>query len=113
VYNVSQSLVEGTFVKVTVLLERLDERKYRASTSQPISLEVEAGSREDAVERLREVAQKRLANVELVELSLPEVREPNPWVSFAGVWKDHPDFDAFRENIAEYRRKVDEAAPLP
>jgi hypothetical protein len=105
--------MEDALVKVTVLLERLDERKYRASTSQPILLEAEASSREEAVERLRELAKKRLESGELVEISLPEVREPNPWVEFAGVWKDHPDFDAFRENIAEYRRKVDEAAPLP
>ena len=99
--------VEGALVKVTVLLEKLDAQKYRASTSQPIWLEAEAGSREEAVERLRDLAKKRLTNGELVDIYLPEVREPNPWVSFAGVWKDHPDFDAFLENIAEYRRLVE------
>ena len=29
-----------------------------------------------------------------------------PWLTYAGIWKDHPDFDAVMENIAEYGRTV-------
>jgi hypothetical protein len=28
----------------------------------------------------------------------------NPWIKFAGVWKDHPEFEAFVADIAAYRR---------
>jgi hypothetical protein len=50
------------------------------------------------------LARKRLANGEWLQVPLPGPPETNPWVAYAGVWKDHPDFDAFLENVAEYRR---------
>lgn len=52
-------------MEVTVLVERLDEHKYRASTGYPVPMETEEGSREDAVERLREQAVQRLKASEL------------------------------------------------
>lgn len=35
-------------MRVTVLVERLDERRYRASTSHPITIETEGCSRDEA-----------------------------------------------------------------
>ncbi|NEQ40472.1 MAG: DUF4209 domain-containing protein [Okeania sp. SIO3I5] len=32
----------------------------------------------------------------------------NPWVKYAGMFKDDPLFDKFVENMAAYRREVDE-----
>jgi hypothetical protein len=92
-------------MKATVLVEKIG-KKFRASTSQPIPLETEGKSREEAIERLSELAQKRIAGGQLLEITLPRLPETNPWRAYAGIWKDHPDFDAFLENIAEYRRKV-------
>ena len=92
-------------MKATVLVEKIGKR-YRASTSQPIPLETEGKSREEAIERLSDLAQKRIAGGQLLQITLPGPPESNPWLAFAGIWKDHPDFDAFLENIAEYRRTV-------
>lgn len=94
-------------MEVTVLVERLNEHKYRASTGYPVPMESEGESREDAVERLREQAVQRLKASELVQVSIQEIPD-NPWIKYAGIWKDHPEFDAFLENIAEYRRTADE-----
>jgi hypothetical protein len=98
---------------MTVLVERLGEHRYRASTGQPVAMESEGSSREEAVERLREQAAQRLKEGELVEVSIAAVADANPWVKYAGIWKDHPDFDAFLENIAEYRRTANEADSTP
>ena len=38
-------------MRMTVLIERLDEGRYRASTSHPITMESEGCSRDEAVER--------------------------------------------------------------
>jgi hypothetical protein len=43
----------------------------------------------------------RLSAGEWQQISLPGPPETNPWIDFAGVWKDHPDFDEFVDNIAE------------
>jgi predicted RNase H-like HicB family nuclease len=94
-------------VEVTVFVEQLDEQTYRAETAQPISLVTEGRTRDEAIERLRALAQQRLTAGEMVRLEIPEVAAPHPWVPFAGIWKDHPDIDAVLEHIAEERRQRD------
>jgi hypothetical protein len=93
-------------MRMTVLIERLDDRRYRASTSHPIAMESEGCSRDEAVERLRDQAAQRLNGGELVQVQIPGAPDANPWLSYAGIWKDHADFDAVMENISEYRRTV-------
>jgi hypothetical protein len=94
-------------MKATVLVEKLGKKKYRATTSQPIPLETEGTSQDQALERLCKLAKKRLAGGKLFQISLPATAGANPWQAFAGIWKDHPDYDAFLENIADYRRSID------
>ena len=96
-------------MQVTVFVERLDEQTYRAETIQPITLVTEGRTRDEAIERLRVLAQQRLTEGEMVCLEIPEVAAPHPWVPLAGIWKDHPDLDAVLEHIAEARRHLDAA----
>jgi hypothetical protein len=91
-------------MRATVLVEKVSKKKYRASTSQPVPLESEGATQDEALDRLYALAKKRLANGQLIQMNLPGPASTNPWTTFAGVWKDHPDFDEFLENIAEYRR---------
>jgi hypothetical protein len=97
-------------MKAIVFVEKIGKKKYRASTSQPVHLESEGASQDQAVERLCELAKKRLAAGTFMQMSLPDVPS-NPWRTFAGIWKDHPEFDAFLQNIARHRRAADEADP--
>jgi hypothetical protein len=96
-------------MQVTVFVEQLDEQTYRAETAQPITLVTEGRTRDEAVERLRVLARQRLTAGEMVHLEIPELAVPHPWVSFAGIWRDHPDLDALLEHIAEERRRLDAA----
>lgn len=92
-------------MNATVLVERVGKARYRASTSQPIPLQTEGKSQEEAVKRLQKLARKRLAAGALIQISIPGP-ESNPWQEYAGIWKNHPDFDAFLNNIAEYRQSA-------
>ena len=38
---------------------------------------------------------------------------PHPWLPFAGMFKDDPDFQEVVEIIAENRRKMDEDPSIP
>jgi hypothetical protein len=96
-------------MQVTVFVERLDEQTYRAETTQPVALVTEGRTRDEAIERLRVLAQQRLTAGEMVRLDIPDVAVPHPWVPFAGIWKDHPDLDAVLEHIAAERRQQDAA----
>jgi predicted RNase H-like HicB family nuclease len=96
-------------MQMTIFVEQLDEQTYRAETAQPIALVTEGRTRDEAIERLRVLAQQRLTAGEMIRLDIPEVPVPHPWVSFAGIWKDHPDLDAILEHIAAARRQRDAA----
>jgi hypothetical protein len=96
-------------MQVTVFVEQLDEQTYRAETAQPIALVTEGRTRDEAIERLRALAKRRLTMGEMVRLDIPEIAVPHSWVPFAGLWKDHPDLDAVLDHIAAERRRRDVA----
>jgi len=95
-------------VNLTVFVEQIDPQKFRAETSQPVTLSTEGSSREEAIQRMRDLAQRRLAAGEMVQIDVPGLAESSPWSRFAGIWENHPDIDEYRNNIAEYRQQVDE-----
>jgi DNA-binding transcriptional MerR regulator len=43
---------------------------------------------------------------------LETARCPDPWVKFAGMFKDDPLFDEFVEDMAAYRRELDAEVAL-
>ncbi len=92
---------------MTVLVEKTDRGQFRAVTSQPIALSVEADSAANAVSRLKEAMENRLSECEVVEVSIPSSRRDHPWLKYAGIWKGHLEYDAFREAVTEYRAGVD------
>lgn len=65
------------------------------------------------------IAQLRAALAELqqhshivqVDLPLPEGSTAHPWLRFAGMWADDPDWHAFEEAVADARREAEEQAP--
>jgi hypothetical protein len=91
-------------MNATVLIEKIGKSKFRASTAQPIALASEGKSRDEAIRRLRQLASKRIADGELIQVDLVTSADANPWVKFAGIWKDHPEFEAFLADIASYRK---------
>ena len=91
---------------MTVLIEPQNGR-FKASTSQPVAMETEGASREEALQRLQALATTRLAAGELVQVPLPNGDSGHPWMKFAGVWMDHPEFDQFQQNVAENRRSLE------
>jgi hypothetical protein len=91
-------------MKTTVFVEKVGKKKYRATTSQPVLLETEGATQDEALERLYELAKKRMASGKLIQMNFPDTPGTNPWQAFAGIWKDHPEFEEFLENIAEYRQ---------
>ena len=99
----------GGAMEVTVFVERLGDETYRAETAQPIILATEGRTRDEAIERLQVLARQRLTAGEVVRLEIPEVPTPHPWIAFAGIWKDHPDFDAVLRHIATESRRLDTA----
>ncbi|MBI2949336.1 MAG: hypothetical protein HYY23_16975 [Verrucomicrobia bacterium] len=94
---------------LTVLVEKTASGQFRAVTWQPIALSVEADSPANAVNQLKQAMEHRLSECEVVELNIQSSRRDHAWLKYAGVWKEHPEFDAFQEAVTEYRAGVDSA----
>lgn len=90
---------------VTAVVEKLNEKRYRATISLPFPLESEGSTADEAISRLRQRALEKLRVSQLVEFQLPDDPNDNPWMRMAGIWKDHPDFDEYLANVEEYRRE--------
>lgn len=92
-------------MKVEVVLEALENERYRASIRYPFDLSTEAATREETLAALKELLDNKLAQVELLELEVGTPADP-AWKTIVGTWKDHPDMDEVLENMREYRRQV-------
>lgn len=53
---------------------------------------------------------------ELADLGTRKPEEQNGskvWTTFAGIWRDNPDFDALLKEMADLRRETDQAETKP
>ena len=94
-------------MQIAVLVERLKGNGYRARGAEPFALTGKGATREEALRKLRAKILARLKEgVELVGLELDS--EANPWVEFAGMFKDDPMIDEWKQAMADYRQEVEE-----
>ena len=42
-----------------------------------------------------------------------QISAPSPWKTYAGIWRENPDFDALVEEIKDLRREIDQADTEP
>jgi hypothetical protein len=64
-------------------------------------------TRQEALVKIRAKIQARLKNAkELVGLEIGPTA--NPWVEFAGMFKDDPGIHEWKKAMAEYRKRVDQ-----
>ncbi len=97
---------------IPVLIEPVEGNGFRARGGEPLALSAEGATEEEALRRLREQIDDRLASgTRLVSLQVPA--RGNPWTEFAGMFKDDPHFDEWQEAIAENRRKADADPDVP
>lgn len=99
-------------MQISVLVEPVAGNGYRARGAEPFGFCAEGATREEAIAKVQQLCQARLnggAEVVTVEVGSPS----HPWLPFAGMFKDDPDFHEVQEIIAENRRKMDEDPTIP
>jgi predicted RNase H-like HicB family nuclease len=99
-------------MQVSVLVEKVADNGFRAHGAEPFGFSAEGATREEAVARVQELCQAHLnSGAEVVTVEVGP--SPHPWLPFAGMFKDDPDFQEVQEIIAENRRKMDEDPTIP
>jgi hypothetical protein len=97
-------------MEIPVLIEPVPGNGFRAKSGGPLALTAEGATRDEALNRLREQLLRLPRGAEMRAVEIPAA---NPWVEFAGMFKDDPYFDEWQAAIAENRRKADEELDLP
>lgn len=97
---------------IQVLVEPIAKNGFRATSGAPLAVSVEAPTREKALAKLKKQLQARLKKgAELVPVELTP--QAHPWVEFAGMFKDDPWIDDWKQSVDEYRRAKDAEPDLP
>ncbi len=94
-------------MQISVLVDRIEGKGYRARGTGPFAVSAEGTTREEALAKLRGEIQALLKNgTEVVALDIGPC--PHPWVELAGMHKDVQWIEDWKRSVAEYRQKVDE-----
>jgi hypothetical protein len=98
---------------IQVLIERLANNGFRATSGEPLAVSVEAPTREQALAGLKKRLQARLKNgAELVPLEVGPAA--HPWMEFAGMYDpDDPVVQDWEKAMAEHRRKINDHPERP
>ena len=91
-------------MEIPIIAEPIRDNGFRASSGGLWGLEIEAPTREEAVQKLRELIDRRLAaGAEVFGLEIHS--RAHPLARFAGMLKDDPLVEPWKEAMAEYRRE--------
>jgi hypothetical protein len=100
----------ATAMQIPVLVEPTSENRFRATAGDPLKMEAEATTREEAVRKLCDLLQRRVdAGAEVVGVEVHST--DHPLAAFAGTLKDEPLLEAWREARAEYRNARESDTP--
>src|SRR5947209_7206339 len=94
-------------MQIPVLIEPLARNGYRAKSAGPFKVGARGATRKEALAKLRLKIEGRLKKgMEIVGVEVGPA--PDPWMAFAGMFKDDPWIADWKRSVEEYRRKVDE-----
>jgi hypothetical protein len=90
---------------VDVLVTRTADHRYVARALALPYVSASGASEAEAIEALRHAHADVQARSHIVQVELPTLQasNANPWVRFAGIWRDDPDWDVFQNEVDAYR----------
>ncbi len=99
-------------MQIPVLVEPVSGNGYRARGVEPFGFVAEGTTRAEALANWKQQFQARVrAGAELVTLEVGP--QSHPWLEFAGMFKDDPDFKDVLEIMAANRHRLDADPDTP
>ena len=91
-----------------ILLENRDDGFTVATVLKVPELQTMDKTKQGAVEKVRQLLQKRLAKAEIIQISVPieSIPDETPLMKFAVIFEDDPDF---QEIMAEIRAEREDS----
>ena len=98
-------------MNIPVLVEPNASSGFRAVCGEPLRLECNAPTREEAIQKLRELIERRIdAGAEVISLSIGAAA--HPLYAFAGMLKSDPLAAPWKDAMADYRRKCEDSQDI-
>lgn len=99
-------------MEIPVLVEPVANNGFRAVCGAPLRLETEAPTRDEAIRKLRQLIERRVAaGAEVVAVSIGS--PTHPLAAFAGMLKDDPLVEPWKQAMADYRQQRDAGPDAP
>jgi predicted RNase H-like HicB family nuclease len=82
-----------------ILIEQTADGQSSATVLELPNCQVVATTPQEAIRQVRARLTQRLATAEIVSIQIPAPEPQNPWIEFAGIFKDDPDFADIAEAL--------------
>ena len=91
------------------LVTKKNNKRYIARVILLPEITVTGETEETVLEKVRTAITDLRASSHIVRLDVPALDEPvgDPWVKYAGMWADDPDWDVFQAEIEAFRQTMD------
>jgi len=90
-----------------VLIENEQDGRFNATVLGLPDCKISGATKEEALKELIQRLQARLEKAEIVTLEIDPPQTEHPWMKFAGMFKDDPQFDEMLAYIEADRRELD------
>lgn len=100
-----------------VLVQKPSEQHFVASVVGLSHVVADGKTEEEAIASVKAALTSQLTSAKLVTIEIDtesdsDKEETDPWLKHFGIFADDPTFDDFLEEVAAYRKRVDEETSL-
>lgn len=108
--DMSPNAVDQTEQNYSILIETPKTGGYRATALGLPNCRAKGATREIALQNVRELLTTRLSQSEIVTVKIDSPRSEHPWMQFAGMFQNDPQFEEMQADIEGYRQEVESQA---
>lgn len=91
-----------------ILVTKDKSQRYTARVLLLPEIVASGNTEEEALEQVKTAITDLRANSRIVQLDLPALSEnDDPWMKYAGLWADDPDWDIFQNEVEAFRQAMD------
>jgi predicted RNase H-like HicB family nuclease len=91
----------------SILIETPKTGGYLATALGLPNCRAKGATRDIALQNIRQLLTDRLSHSEIVTVKINAVQTAHPWMRFAGMFQDDPNFSEMLDDIQAYRQEID------
>ena len=90
-----------------ILVEQTADGQSSATVLELPNCQAIAITPQEAISQVQTRLTERLATAQIVSIQIPSPQTQNPWIEFAGIFKDDPDFADIAQAIRAERTSTE------